>query len=358
MFFSISIFAEPICDYQFEQAPSKYFKNSKIGDVLPDLETGSSIEVGEDLIRWIRKMEVEKAAPSNLVIKEIPLNFETESSIMLLFTTEDLSSFQKNGFQNIHQTGKSNGINDIEKRIIGEDEIVGLRMGSGDEALKLRPKSAVLQINSNVDLGKFTNSKTVFLTYGTSAAVMKSSVKNRSLWISGDSLRVSDYYREVEELGPKSYRILNTITENQMRLKKYHASRGTFKRNSYIERNNMSEFETGKAYIEALVFGEVKYSDVDHFVFAPKSNISGFGEDKTPFFEVIPGSLNGRPHVIYVRALNESSQFAQELPLQARVHLFGEKVKQEQSQEIKLMLKKFQPEKSFTKDFEEFLLAH
>ncbi len=170
------------------------------------------------------------------------LKVSDETDIVLFFCDTDLTSIGEGGFLNQHLSGKSKGRLDRDFRISGEDNITGIRLGSGSQALRLRPKSAFLNIRPEIDLAR--KHHVIMSQYGNVGAVMRDEVKERSIWVSSDSLTLGKGY-----LGPIDYSGKGLVP-----------FRGTFYRESLPCQSRCV------SYYEALVYGEIGIPDVDYFL--------------------------------------------------------------------------------------------
>ncbi len=177
--------------------------------------------------------------------RHVKINLQRDTDIMLFFWSEDLASINEKGFLNLHQAKKSRGIFNYSTRMQAEDINTGLTLGASQEALDLRPKSALL--NVRVDVGLGNRQHPVLNHFGNIAAVMKPNIRERSLWMNTDS-----FFLAGNGFGPPS-------------------------RAELIERRGSFDRETlpgpqvgGISYFETFIYGKVGMKDVDYFlVFDP-----------------------------------------------------------------------------------------
>ncbi len=198
-------------------------------------------DIARAVIRRIRNQEIQFS--EGLKVDEHKrLSVFNETDIILFFWDTDLTSIEEKGFLSQHLSGKSHGRFDNEYRREGEDNVTGIKLGSGPQALRLRPKSALQNIRPETDLA--IKSMKITTQYGNIGAVLKAEVKERSTWTSSDSLALGKGY-------------LGDIDYSGKSLVPY---RGTFYRESLPCQSACFE------YYEAMVYGDIGISDVDYFL--------------------------------------------------------------------------------------------
>lgn len=173
-------------------------------------------------------------------------NLETQTEIVLFFHPKAIDSIATTGFQNLHQTGTTQGGDQgFVKRAPYEDAFTDIKMGFSEKAKRLRPKSAFVNISAPLDLSP---TKHALYSYGPIGAVMKNHVKERSLLSDGDSYLMG-------------YGLLEAPIGDWLRRNRddLHESLGTFKR-GFVPTNSDNAY-----YYEALVYGDVTLADVASF---------------------------------------------------------------------------------------------
>jgi len=195
-------------------------------------------EIARAIVQRVRthelifKNKINSAEPKSL-------NVFNETDIILFFWDAHIESIAEKGFLNLHESHSSEGMYNPAVRRRAEDLFTGIQLGESPQALKLRPKSAFLNIRADIDLAPKKHSITN--QYGNIGAVLKPEIKNRALWIDSDSLWFSQ----------TSY-VLNSRT--------MIPSRGTFYRDS------LPCTSLCRSYYEAVIYGEVGFADVDYFL--------------------------------------------------------------------------------------------
>jgi hypothetical protein len=244
--------------------------NPKLVDYILNLNDNANIsqqiyddfsvdDIARAIVLRIAKLELEHSEVFANKMGNIPFDLKKDSEIILFFGNKDFDSILEKGFLNQHQTGTSRGHYDPSIRSRIEDLVAGLNLGLSEDALRLRPKSAFLNIPVDIDLHEKISSP---LNYGNIGAVMKSSVYDRATWTSGDSVNV--YYR----LGDSKEDIQTGLTV-----------RGTF------DRKSLPNFSNDYHYYEAQIFGKIDFNDISHFLVADEDKISQLIQLKKPIYQ-------------------------------------------------------------------------
>lgn len=190
-----------------------------------------------------------------------------ETDIILFFWETNIESIAANGFLNLHESHSSEALYNPSKRLRAEDLFTGVQLGLSPQALKLRPKSAFLNIRPNIDLVR--KEHTIIDQYGNIGAVFKPEVKHRSLWVDSDSLWISQ----------------TSLVMNSRTLIPY---RGTFYRDS------ISCVSLCKNYYEALIYGKIGFDDVDYFLVTDPSLVNRLKPFGRPVYQLIKVFKNNR----------------------------------------------------------------
>lgn len=228
--------------------------------------TAKPNEVAKSLIYKLREQEVKYQKEILQRKDQAQVDLQKESEIILFFDPRVAESISQRGFLNQHLTGKSSGMNNSKFRKLSEDWYSDIKLGDSHESLKLRPKSAYLNISANKFLGK--RSSAPHLQFGSVAAVFKDSIKDQSLWTAYNSLEVGKLIGSVSSVKGAFGGILNKCTQcvfgkdyidPNISGKSLLPYRGTFKsdRISTVDHNT---------YHEVLIYGEVTFKDVKHFL--------------------------------------------------------------------------------------------
>lgn len=276
------------CDSAFANGEQRYCsdlflaeRDSNLQEIIRALGDGEEIpeatysaysteEIGRAIVDRVRKREVR--LQNNQLGRFRNVNMNSEADLILFFKRHDLESIYRNGFLNQHETGKSGGGFDPARRRLAEDKFTGLRLGQTREALKLRPKSAFLNIRQQTDLAE----KRIFpdRMYGEIGAVMRNEIKSRALWISGDSVGFSEI---ASGLSPSDIEWLR--------------NQGTF------FRNKLPVESYDRTYYEAVIYGSLSISDVDYFIVRDQETASVLMRLGRPVYLFRETKINGR--VVY-----------------------------------------------------------
>ena len=224
--------------------------NLKEKSNIPDsfIKKYDSKTLAEILVKRIYEKRERYILPTE---NAIPFDWNSETTLMIYFPSHVVEKIISQGFLNQYQTGTSNGVLQPLERQKTEDNLIGLNLGPIDNIqnprIDLRPKYVAID---------FGNLKLPFkikipgTEYGDLIAVLKDSVKKRSLWFMGDSL----YYDN-----PWDY------SENKIDLEK----RGTFYK-TYIDKKFSSTIdekeENQHRTPEAEVFGALDITDVKQWL--------------------------------------------------------------------------------------------
>lgn len=211
-------------------------------------KTDSVNEIARKLIGRVRDFERSWPGP----VAGTPSVSLASSSVELIifFDEKYLAPIITEGFKNLHQTGHTQAGGHAELRLPLEDFLVGASLGEHELALRLRPKSGFVNILDDVDL--VPRGWHMFDFYGGIAAVLKPDLKERALWVAGDSLTTLHEYVQYPVIDRDVRRVS-----------------GTFSR-SLTERDERGD----SAYFEALVFGDIRLEDVDHFLVSDESLVA------------------------------------------------------------------------------------
>jgi hypothetical protein len=201
-------------------------------------------DIGRAIVSRIKNQE--KKHLSTLEKKDVPFDLNNETDIILFFPSENFSSIQEQGFLNQHLTNTSRGVLNKYKRMSVEDSYTGVSLGINQNALRLRPKSAFLNIRTKVDLHEKRIDPSMY--YGNIGAVLKQEVRDRATWTSGDSLNIYHY-------GQVYYHdFLTGLT-----------FRGSF------DRPGLPDESLDSCYYEAQIYGDINFEDVDYFLVTDKN---------------------------------------------------------------------------------------
>lgn len=223
-------------------------------------------QVAKSLIYKLREQEVKYQKELLSRKDQEQVNLETDSEILLFFDFKIADSIAQRGFLNQHLTGNSAGMNNTKFRKLAEDWYSDLKLGDSTQALQLRPKSAYLNISTDKFLGK--RRSLPHLQFGTVAAVFKDSVKDQSIWTAYNSLEVGKIIGSVSNAKGALSSLLNKCTQcvlgkdiidPNISGKSLLPYKGTFKAN----RISTIDHDT---YHEVLVYGEITFKDVKHFL--------------------------------------------------------------------------------------------
>jgi hypothetical protein len=243
---------------QVPSALRRTFSKLKFGDRIPDdvYLKYDSITIGRAIVEWIHQREMR---PENLMADSVRLDLLQDAQLMLHFYTAQTESYAKLGFLNQHQIKPSVELAtsyDPAYREKVEDEYIGLRLGTGNAAIfEQRPKSALLHLSADIDVGEFPHpvgGKGIG-TYGDAIAVLTQETKFRSIFTAEESY---------------GFGRAALMTKGQE--KRLNESRGTLLRGSFPTRERTYEGPSwvegpARSYTEALIFGKLGFEHVDHF---------------------------------------------------------------------------------------------
>jgi hypothetical protein len=264
------------CSRIFSKTTNTLFSpiSSRLDESIASLTQNSSIpsdyyriyDVNNIAKAIIKRVSAEEQKYTKEFESDPKLDLIHESDIILFFWATDLESIVTKGFLNQHETKKSNGYYNPTFRQDAEDHITGLKLGTIPEAAQIRPKSAFLNIKSDVTLSN--KSHQLLGQYGNIGAVMKTNLKNRSLWCACDSLGIG-------ENGPYS-------ADDLLKW------RGSFARDSISTKKNYS------SYYEAIIYGRVGVEDVDYFLISDISTLSSLKPLGIPVYSAKINMRNDR----------------------------------------------------------------
>ncbi|RYZ92702.1 MAG: hypothetical protein EOP06_03485 [Proteobacteria bacterium] len=226
-------------------------------------------------------------------IGAVEVDFMRDSEIVLFFHPKDATSIAEKGFVNQHVSRKSSGAFDPALRLDIEDAIAGLPLDQiSNEAF--RPKSALI-----IGTGSLANVVTRYSAsggYGGIGAVMKHEVKTSSLWTYGDSLQVGQeiFYGRVSQQDVAKVR-------------------GTFERRWMSPKTELPPTRRNPEFVEALIFGDLTFNDVDHFIVEYESSAAPILNSGKPVFLVTRGQTAEIPF-IYRQILNFGETIPMNLP--------------------------------------------
>jgi len=205
-------------------------------------------------------------------ISEVELDLFKKAEIMMFFNESIIDSIADRGFLNQHLSGSSSGSYAPKVRIKAEDSILGIKLGTSRKSLKLRPKSAFINIRENVQLTRKRFPNRQF--FGDVAVVFNNRVKKRSLWAAYDTLSLG-----VGDGAIKKYpKLINLF-------------RGTFFKGRITRLDD--SFKNDR-YYEALIFGELSFSDVDYFLVSSLKQASKLEKFGKPIFFLKKSYVKGR----------------------------------------------------------------
>ena len=293
---SVSALGSPLCSQIFREhfaSDVKSATDAKIVSLLQQeglrdtlLDQFSTNEIAHAIVsvRAKRERAVESRKKSTNYF-EIDLLNPANADIILFFKpTNDIASYRKNGIRGLHESwyspggATSNSENTaphyrerVSSVLAGTNlfPITSIETSRDKEKLfkffSLQPKSAFLNIKTEVAAVEDYYTSRKVLSYGKIGAVLAEKVKPRSIWTSDDSLKMSENPFEPE-------RGLNVNADNA--LAKYEDAvdlhSGVFKEQSLLPKVGYTrQFIRPNAptdYREALVFGEILPSDIDHFI--------------------------------------------------------------------------------------------
>ena len=255
--FNVSAHASPELSELLESLPA----DAEIPEAI--YKSFSQNSIAEALIERLRTREQQIPELTN---RFGPTNVDMDNSeVMTFFFSKDYPSIKEKGFLNQYESHHSGGSYHPELRIKVEDKILGLKIGESPAALHFRPKSAVVSLRSNVDIGRRRGSMDY---YGDVAAVFKSDVKKRSLWTAFDSLFLGQ-----QQLSPIDSANLT----------------GSFDRNSFPAKQ---DFLGG--YIEALILGDLQTSDVSYYLSSKPLTVDQLSTFDHPVYQLIVEEIQNR----------------------------------------------------------------
>lgn len=224
-------------------------------------------DIGSAIVQRIKKQEVKHH--EDFLSGSRKIDFKNDTDIILFFWSKNIDSIAKNGFLNQHETTDSVGTYNPALRITAEDNYTGLQMGQSTPAKKMRPKSAFLNIRSDIDLD--SRPSNLLYHYGNIGAVMKSTTKEKSIWTIFPSLAIGE--------------------EGVSRTAPLLQKRGTFERDSIPITGRSS------ACYEAVIYGKLGIEDVDYFFAGEKENLNQLKALGKPIYLIKVVTRNNR--VIY-----------------------------------------------------------
>ncbi len=237
-------------------------------------------------VRAKREREVElKKKPEDY--DEINLLDPEVANIVLFFrSSNNIGGYRENGIRGLHESWLSPGgatSNSANTSPHYREDAAGLMAGVNlypitsmvthrkpDKLLEfysIQPKSAFLNIKSDLPGDKANYSSRSVLSYGYIGAVLSERVKQRSIWTSDDSLKMSGNPYAIERGLNGSLEIERAEFARHQADIDLHC--GVFKTNSLLPKIGYEKFMHRKRwsdYREALVYGEILPSDIDHFI--------------------------------------------------------------------------------------------
>jgi hypothetical protein len=230
--------APTICSELFDESIPQLHYHQTLDQQL--FKTYDVNQIGEAIVQLNRKSEQEH---SKNLQDQAPINLMKDTDIILFMNSPDVGKIGDSGVLNLHITGTTSGTNNTNSRIHAEDNLSGVFMGTTEQAKKLRPKSAYLNIRSRAKLSRERMLPGGEGDYGGVGLVLKEYVKKRALWVANDSLTVGSN---------------NEIFSSPEVSASY---RGTFERGSiHINSDRMID------YYEAIIFGEITLKDIEYFL--------------------------------------------------------------------------------------------
>ncbi len=230
----------------------------------------------------IAKALVKRQKGKGRAYRTVKVNMRKSSQVMLFFEPKNINRISRHGFLNMYQSLTTNGFNLAEKRLKLEDKLFDIQLGTSDAAKYLRPKYAFL----NFDIGQYVGSRrsSVRQQYGSVAAVMKEKVKDRSVWVAGDSFQLlSKYFDYPTEMQRVS---------------------GTFDDNLYPKgpgepwTRQPDPLDVG-AYDEVMILGHVDLEDVDYFLASTQAEALQLKKLGKDVYELVEEHRNAR--IYYTR---------------------------------------------------------
>lgn len=265
-------------------------ENLNFGEKIPDqvYNEYDSKAIGEAIVKWVRHREATRKWQEG---EMVAVDLMNESQIMIQMDSSTLPLVRQSGYLNQHESGTSKGALGLADRKTGEDEFTGLQMSDiNPTALKVRPKSALLHVSAPIEIGLFPYD---LFRYGRMAAVLGDQVKRRTLWAAGDSLAIG--WNK-----PTSRKLEDDLTR---------------RRGSLLEGRLPSKKTVGSGiYIEALIYGEIGFGDIDHFVVYSESQLPPLIEFGKPVFLIKEKTRFGRLYREYRRLLYRGESMPQSLP--------------------------------------------
>jgi hypothetical protein len=323
------------CQELFSRSKSNH---SKLDEILGRIPIGSEIpesvfkdysanQIAEAIVKRLHSFETEQRLPTwvikpehrtlhDLIMKystasndSVPrrqIDFEKETQIIIQFDPSIIPTLQR-GIINIFEGAEKMADNDKQRteyldfRVKAEQKLVGLTFPEGNEqVIKLRPKSGWLNFTGRYAMG--TLPPKGLEQYGHIGAVGSNSLFSRSAWITGDSLTIS------RQITPSNW--FSNIGGN------YDQHLGTFKSGDF-------PYANPRRYNEVFVFGEIKLSDVDHFIIErfPQLNQASFDESIRQLsahnkwvFVVEKVEFEGRPFLIYKEVVFRGAEQPAKVP--------------------------------------------
>lgn len=216
-------------------------ENAKIPDAV--FEEFQPNEIARAIVKRIRRREISDS-PRETREK---IDLISDSDIIMFFKAQVFTSIGERGFLNAFQTGKTNGgldAVDLNVRAAAENAVTGLDLGRGAAQDTVRPKSTFLNIRADVNLAPKWH--WMVHQFGGCGAVLKNNVKERAVWLSGDSLNIG-MGKEFNGTSPSSLQDV----------------RGTFDSACLPNKSGCP------GYYESVVYGSISLDDVDYFLAMP-----------------------------------------------------------------------------------------
>ncbi len=190
------------------------------------LEQYDTDTIAESLVAWVKNDREKKEKKNATPIYD----FKKQSRIVIAFNLKNLESIQEKCFLNQHQTGTSNAYLGKD-RLIQENKMLGLTLGTTEKEKEILPKYAYLFIDGS----PMEKDNAIVTDYGGVFAKINDRVKERSTFTSGDSLVIRAMPKDLMTFDYKLYK------------------EGQIKRNY-------------TAYWEAQIWGSLCMDDVDYFL--------------------------------------------------------------------------------------------
>lgn len=259
-----TIFNDIVLDTREYSAFEQIFK---IRELTPQvLKTSHTNEIAKALVYKLRQEEIRY----DKVLRERPdqttVDLYNDSEIMLFFKVKNVDYMASGGFLNQHMTGTSGGANNSKLRQTVEDWYSDMKLGNSPESLKLRAKSAYLNISTDKFLG--ARNTPPHYQFGSVAAVFKDHIKDQSIWTAYNSLEVGKSIGSSSTAKGTVASLINKCTQcvigrdlidPNISGKSLLPFKGTFK----SQRMSIVDHQS---YHEVLIYGEITFADVKHFI--------------------------------------------------------------------------------------------